>query len=210
MKKSMIFCLMMFLAVAIPAGATTITYTVSGWGANQYPASITPPENAPWGVNGYPGDTLELVTYTGTLDLTPGSYDLKINTLNWTIDYTYGGTVTNPDDWSDVLHNITAVRSISFSGGPSGDLSQTALLENQWENDFLTINQGATSTFIVGGFQVDVTPLGVAQFGGANFDGNNPWVQPQTDIMARFDVAVPEPITLALLGLGGLVVRRKR
>ena len=145
MRKLITICAVIIFAVALSAGATTVNYTVSGW-ANQYPASITPPASAPWGVNGYPGDTLEMVTYTGTLDLTPGTYNLKINTLNWTIDYTYGGTATNPDDWSVVFHNITAIRSISFDGGPSGSLSQTALLENQWENDFLTVEEGATSS----------------------------------------------------------------
>jgi len=194
MKKLAPICAVVIFVMTMSAGATTINYTVSGWGPNQYPASITPPTSAPWCVDGYPGDTLGMVTYTGTLDLTPGTYNLKINTLNWTIDYTYGGTATNPDDWSNVFHNITAIRSISFDGGPSGSLSQTALLENQWANDFLTIDEGATSSFTVGGFQVNVTPLGLDQFGGTNFDGSNPWVQSQTDIIARFDV-VSEPAT---------------
>ena len=201
MKKLMTICAVVIFVMAMSAGATTINYTVSGWGPNQYPASITPPANAPWGVDGYPGDTLEMVTYTGTLDLTPGTYNLKINTLNWTIDYTYGGTATNPDDWSNVFHNITAIRSISFDGGPSGSLSQTALLENQWANDFLTIDEGATSSFTVGGFQVNVTPLGLDQFGGTNFDGSNPWVQPQTRHYSKIRCCCPSRRRCACLVL---------
>jgi hypothetical protein len=211
MKKLITICAVVIFVMAMSAGAATVNYTVSGWGPNQYPASITPPASAPWGVDGYPGDTLEMVTYTGTLDLAPGTYNLNINTLKWTIDYTYGGTATNPDNWSNVFHNITAIRSISFDGGPSGPLSQTALLENQWENDFLTIDEGSTSSFAVQGYQVDVTPLGLSQFGGTNFSGSNPWIQPEQDVMARFDVTVvPEPAMMSLLGIGALSLLRKR
>ena len=195
MKRSnmMINVIIILFAFSVTASAD-ISFTVLGWGPNQYPASITPPENAPWGIDGYPGDTLEMVAYTGTLDLTPGTYYMKINTLKWTIDYTYGGTTTDPDDWSDVLHNITAIRSISFDGGPSGSLSQTALLENQWENDFLTINEGSTTSFSVGGFYVYVTPLGLVRTGGSNFSGDNPWVQPERDITAQFVITpIPHP-----------------
>ena len=169
--------------------AETINYTVSGWGPNQYPSDTTiGPEGCVWGVDGYPGDTLGMVTYTGTLDLTPGTYELKINTFEWTIDYTYGGTETDCGNWSDVLHNITAVRSISFSGGPSGSLGQTMVLTNKWDNDYVTIDEGGTASFTVGGYQVDVTPLRVDQFWGTNFSGGNPWTQPGVDIVAKFVV----------------------
>jgi hypothetical protein len=185
------------------AHAATIGYTVGIW-ESQYPGPVTPPANAPWGSNGYPGDTLKLVTYTGTLDLTPGTYTQKINTLLWSIDYTYAGTASDPNAWSDLAFNVDTFRSISFDGGPTGYLTQGGLLEVTWENDFITINNGLTTSFIIQGYQVDITPLGFARTGGSDFSGSNPWDQPSHEILAQFDVkaAVPEPGTLLLLGLG--------
>lgn len=203
MKKIIVCAAAIFVFAQFAAGVS-VDYTVYSWGPSQFPSDVTPPENAPWGVDGYPGDTLEMTSYTGTLELTPGTYQLKINTLNWTIDYTYGGTATNPDDWSDVLFNITANRGISFNGGPAGTLSQTASLNCTWDNDYLTLNNGSTSVFNVQGYQVSVTPLGLSDE-GTDFSGSNPWVQPSQDIMARFDVIVPEPATICLLALGSLV-----
>ncbi len=118
-----------------------ISYTVDGWGPTQFPGPITPPENAPWGLNGYPGDTVELNAYTGTLDLTPGTYVQKINTLKWTIDYTYAGTATDSDVWSDLSFPVVARRSISIiihNDSPSGTLNQSGLLGLQ---------QGITTSF---------------------------------------------------------------
>jgi hypothetical protein len=173
---------------------------VSGWGPTQFPGPNTPPEGAPWGVDGYPGDTVELVTYTGTLDLTPGTYNLKINTLLWTIDYTWADG-NNPNagesEWENLYFNFDAIRSISFNGGPAGSLGQTGLLESTWYNDYLALNEGATCSFTVQGYRIDVTPLGLSRTGGS-FSGGNPWIQPQRDIMARFDI-VPEPPSVALV-----------
>jgi hypothetical protein len=210
MKILIVFsaCIVLMLAFT---EVSIVDFTVSGWGPNQFPAPTIPPEDAPWGVDGYPGDTLEMVTHTGTLDLTPGTYELQINTLEWIIDYTYGGTETDPEDWSNIYHNITAGRTISFGGGPSGSLSQDMYLENTWDNDYLTVYEGGTSTFSVGGYQVEVSPLGVSEFGGSNFYGSAPWTQPDTVINARFVVTeIPEPATICLLGLGGLLVRRRQ
>jgi len=212
MKKLITICAIVIFVMAMSAGATTINYTVSSWGPTQYPASTTPPTDAPWGVNGYPGDTLEMVTYTGTLDLTPGTYNLKINTLKWTIDYTYGGTETQwdyPDHWSDLSFNINTSRGMSI-GTAADSLSQAGLLEVTWFNDYLSFGSGSTTSFTVQGYQVDVTPLGLSRVAGSNFSGSNPWAQPERDVMARFDV-VPDPATIYLLGLGGLgLLRRKR
>lgn len=205
MRKMAIHSTWLILICTAFAGAATINYTVSGWGPNQYPASITPPANAPWGVDGYPGDTVELAAYTGTLDLTPGSYSLKINTLAWTIDYTYGGTETDPEAWSDVLFNFSAVRNISFDASPAGSIGQNGSLNCTWDGDFLDFSNGAGSTFIVGGFQVSVTPLALSQYGW------NLGAQTQQNVMAEFVVTeIPEPMTLSLLGLGGLLFSRKK
>ena len=175
-----------------------IIYTVSGW-LQQFPGPITPPGNAPWGPSGYPGDTVELQTYTGTLPL--GTSIQKINTLLWTIDYTYGGTATDPDAWSDLLFNFSASRSISI-GSATGDLIQSGQLKATWENDFLGISNGSTINLSLSGYNIDITPLGLPEVGGSNFSGSNPWVQPSRDVMARFEVtAVPEPGILILLGI---------
>ena len=219
MKK--LFLVMAAIALLCMGGiAHAVSYTVAGWGPTQYPGPVTPPAGSPHGADGYPGDTLELQTYTGTLDLTPGSYVQKINTRLWTIDYTYGGTATDPNAWSNLLFNVTAPRNISFSGGPTRSLSQAGLLECKWDNDYLEFYNGATTSLVVQGYKVDITPLARAREGGSNFSGGNPWVQPPRDIMARFDVAVapvpavPEPGTLALLACGAASVlpfaRRRR
>lgn len=68
---------------------------------------------------------------------------------------------------------------------------------------------------MVGGYHVDVTPLGLEPVAGSDFSGSNPWVQPSRDIMARFVVtAVPEPATyvggLSALVLPGLFAWRRR
>ena len=173
------FVLAAVLALMCLGGVTQaalVDYTVSGWGPTSYPAPTTPPANAPWGTDGYPVDTLELQTYTGSLDLTPGTYTQKINTLLWSIDYTYGGTATDPNVWSDLSFNVNALRNISFASGPSGALSQTGLLEATWDNDYITFYNGTTISFLVQGFKVDVTPLGFSEIPGSNFSGRNPWV----------------------------------
>jgi hypothetical protein len=185
------------LAVALPAHATLVTYSVDGVAAQQFPGPITPPADAPWGPNGYPGDTVALQSYTGSFDLVAGSSVQQINTLLWTIDYTYAGTATDPTAWSNLSFAFDAARNMTIDGVGPVSLSQAGSLDVTWDNDYLGLAGGSTVTFYVQGYRVDVTPLAVAPTGGSNFDGSNPWVQPNQDIMAQFDVtAVPEATTM--------------
>jgi hypothetical protein len=211
-KISLICTAVAILGLAGFAQGLTVDYTVSAWGPQSFPSDLIPPVGSPWGPNGYPGDTLEFATYTGTLDLTPGTYVQKINTLLWKIDYTYGGT---PEPWPDMTLDCDTTRNMSFGGGPAGAISQTSdLLVNYW-NDYLSLLAGSTTSFIVQGYRVDVTPLSLDSVGGTNFSGGNPWAQPDRDVMAQFEVtAIPEPLTMlgVFLGLGsvGAYIRRRR
>ena len=210
------------LAFAASAHATLVSYTVDGVAAQQYAGSVTPPADAPWGVNGYPGDTVALQSYTGSFDLTLGTSVQKINSLLWTVNYTYGGTATDPNAWSDVLSSIDATRLIHI-GTETATISQFGTLDAAWDNDYLGFSSGSTATLFYQGYQIDITPLAVESAGATNFDGDNPWVQPSQDIYAQFVVSAapstasaPEPGSIAaLLGLvalsgGSSVVSRLR
>jgi len=206
------------LAAAGLAQGVTVDYTVTGWGPQQFPGPDPVPDDAPHRVDGYPGDTVEFETFTGTLDLTPGTYEQKVNTLLWSIDYTWAGG-TNPNagesEWDHLYHDFTAQRTISFDGSGSTELTQDGLLENTWHNDYLGVSGGTTTSIVVQGYRVDVTPLGLARVGGSDFCGDNPWTQPSRPMKAQFDVTmIPEPVTMAglMLGVGALggYVRRRR
>jgi hypothetical protein len=187
----------------------SINYTTTGFTPVQYAAPTPPPADAPWGSLGYPGDTVgSLPVLGGSLGLTPGTYDLPIGTLTWTIDYTYGGTANAwdyPNNWSAQLFTINASTTLSFGGGPAGTISQTGQLASEWDNDYLTLKEGTPSTFSVPGYVIVVTPQPISIY-GTNFDDNNPWVQPNTTIYASFDVtATPEPTTIIIWSLLGAI-----
>lgn len=165
-------------ALALPAYATMVSYTVDGW-SQQFPAPTTPPANAPWGPNGYPGDTVTLTGGSGTLDLVPGSYIKQIDTLKWNVDYTYGGTATDPLAWSDILFAFNAARNMQI-GTETATLSQPGTLTCTWFYDLLSV-YGDTATFNLQGYRVDVTPIAVV-------DWKNDWGLKTVAMNARFDV----------------------
>jgi len=197
------------VAVAFPAAGVTVNYTVGGTGSMQFPAETLPPAGAPWGEDGYPGDTVELQGYTGTLELTPGTYYQKINTLLWIIDYTYGGTETcwdYPDCWSELDFAVNAPRSITIHTS-NGTVSQTGSLECLWDNDYLQFAAGTEVSFSVLDYTVFVTPLAVerhgAFWGSANTAASDPskapmcdlpCYQPELDVMAKFVVEKTVPV----------------
>lgn len=226
--KKIFFSIMVVLIFAAYSAAVTVNFSVTGWGAQQFPGNTpyyntttgqwTVPPDAYWGVDGYPGDTIELLSFTGTLDLVPGTYIKKINTLAWTVDYTYAGTNEtasddfdagwNPTDWEELEHNITANRTMTIDT-VSNPLNQAGLLENKWDADYLSFNSGTTTSFVVQGYLVEVTPLGMSRTKG--WGTSYPAVQNPLDFDAEFVITeVPEPMTLSILGIGGLFLRKRK
>jgi len=212
-------------AFALPAHAVVVPYTVDAVAPLQLAAPIAAPADSTWGANGYPGDTISIKAYTGAFDLTVGTSVQKINTLDWTVNYTWEGTEAN--HW-DVPSTFTLSRQIQIGTG-TAILTQTGLLTATWENDYLNLGTGSTATLYTQGYRIDITALGTP-YGGAGSDGgaiivdnNNPWVQPAQDIYAQFVVtqdsgiaAAPEPggiaalMGLAALSLGSSAVSRIR
>jgi len=176
------------------ARADAVAYSVDGVGAMQFPGPITPPSDAPWGVNGYPGDTVAIAAYAGTIDLTPGTSIQQIGTVDWTVNYTYAGTATDPNSWSNLTFNFNATSNISVGGTLVGSLGQPGQLNVQWDDDYLSFSAGSTTSFSADGYAIQVTPIAISEIGAWNWngvanDGNPPWPQtPSLDLMAQFDV----------------------
>jgi hypothetical protein len=215
------------LVLAMPAHAVFVTYTLSGWGPTSFPGTVadTPnpaPPDVPagdypggnyWGPDGYPGDAVQLQPYTGSLDLTPGTYTQKIDTRLWTGYYTYAGAgdPANPNaGWQELWFHFGTTQNMTIDT-VSKSLTAPGLLECLWDADYLSFSAGPTVSFIVQGFEVDVTPLGLpaASAGWSGPVGAGGVPQPSQDLLAQFVVTqVPEPATLLLLGLGGLIIRK--
>jgi hypothetical protein len=200
--------------ILVPVGAAllafagtaqaALSYTVGDW-SNQFPGPNDPPSTASHVLDGlgYPGDTVEFEGVAG-MPLAEGTSILKINTLLWDISYTYAGAgdPLNPDaGWVELDFPFTATRSLTI-GSETVNISQSGLLEVNWDNDYLSLSAGPTVTVVVDGYEVAITPLGLSRVGGSNFDGfpgGTPWTQPSRDVMAEFVVTpIPEPTTFAV------------
>lgn len=67
LRTILVFGVVAVMLAACTASAWADSFTVSGWGPTAFPAPTTPPSDAPWGPDGYPGDTVEMDSYAGSL-----------------------------------------------------------------------------------------------------------------------------------------------
>jgi hypothetical protein len=202
-------------SLAHPARAATIT--VGDLAPQSFPGAITPPSTASHENDGlgYPGDSVGMTGGTfSSLVLADGwSGDLKINTLNWTVSYTYAGAgdPADPDaGWQELSFDIDAARTLTIDS-QTVTLTQHGLLNVNYDNDYLSFDDGPTASLFADGYKIDITPLGLDKIGATNFDGDAPWSQPSADMYAHFSVTsapvpVPEPGSAGLLLLGGVAV----
>jgi hypothetical protein len=176
------------MAVVSTAAADTVDLTVSGWGPRHFPSSIPPPSGAPCiCTSGWLGDTIELMGQAGTFDLAPGTYELRIGEVCWTIECTYGG-----DPWQNLCFDLTLTRTITV-GPATVDLVQTGLLTCTYDNDYIVIYEGPQVVVQVGGHDVYIPPLGLGPVAGI-LNGNAPWTQPCYDLVAEFLVEPSVPV----------------
>ena len=208
-----------------PANAETITYTVDGWGAQHFPGTAadtftyTPaappdvpagnysPDGYYWGPDGYPGDQVQLQSYSDSIDLHDGAvYTKQIGTLLWTGFYTYAGdgNASDPNEnWQQLAFNFGTPRNITI-GTATGSLTQGGLLECNWDDNYISFAAGSTVSLYVPGYRVDITPLPVGRYAAGGWTGPQPdgVVLPSQEIMAQFDVtAIPEPSALILFSM---------
>ena len=222
MKLSVTTAIAAILTMSLTSlvGATIVNYTADGWGPQQFPGQYAnyPDETWTHGANGYPGDTIEMASYTGTLELPDGPVGThtqvtqKIGTLEWSVDYTAGGETDNWASWVAQHLPFDTSRGLNING-VSAALDQSGELVNDPYFDYLGLSGGTTATFLVSGmWQIEVTPQSLPQVQMNNWSGSAPWVQNSRDIMGQFDITVvPEPATMSLLALGTLtLIRRKR
>ncbi len=201
--------LVLAASLAFAGPSLAVLYTAGTW-SSAFPGPYTPPPDAPHfldGLGGYPGDTVSLLGHSGSLNLAPGTYVQKLNTLDWIIHFTWGGDAAYNAQhnyglaWPDLLIDFTMVSDFTI-GTANGTISQGGRLRINWDNDFISLAEGTASLFVVDGYTVRVTPLAIAEVGGSNFSGNPGWNQPDLNVMARFEVEeVPEPTTLAMAGV---------
>jgi len=177
-----------------PASAATVSYTVDG---------IAPLNFAYVLNNGFPSDTVEIQSYTGTLDLTPGTVIQQVNTVAWTVDY----SADSPPDTFTAA--VPATRDIHFSA-VTGTLSQNGTLNVSPSADTLAFALGSTTTLAVDGWLVSITPLALG-----------PWVrsslgtatEPLTAEFVISQTPLPAALPLFATGLGFLGLlgwRRKK
>lgn len=215
--KTYVLTLALLCCAYVTVATASVQVTVGNWGATSYPGPNPPPSTAPHVLDGlgYPGDTVAFQGAPVMLDLTEGAHIETIGSLLWSIAYTYAGRgdVNDPDaGWRELQFPVNMSYSMSFDGGSSSNVSQSGLLEVNWDNDYLSLYGGSTSTFFVPGYQIDVTPLGIDRTEGSNFSGfpgGTPWEQPAQFVQAEFVVTkqvIPEPMSLIVWSILGSVV----
>ncbi len=196
------------IVAALPAHAALVTYEVDSVAAS-FPSPITAPTEASWGKDGYPGDSVQLQSYTGQFDLSPGTSSQLINSLLWTVNPTYAGTNAGP--WTNYEFTVNASRVIHI-GASATTLSQTGTLAVTYFSDTLAFSSnGPTASLLFNGYKIDITPQSLPSALTADDFG----IQSPQPMYAQFVITpVPEPETYGMmmvgLGLMGFMVRRRK